>query len=447
MANPPPYVPSFSFSGFQETNPTDPPPGPMLDNEYDNISESLNQTITALSSVRRSDGALVNGIVTPESLSSDLTIGVQTPTAWVTAHAYVAGNIVVQSNTFYLCLVSHTSGVFATDLAAVKWVSVTLSITGYSADQVTYDHTISGLAAVNVKTAIDEVDADVDALQALQTFVPKLAQGRLTLETGVPVSTSDQLAKGTIYYTPYVGNLISLYSGTTWVTRAFGEISLALTATSGKPYDVFVYDNAGAAALETLVWTNDTTRATALVRQDGVWCKTGALTRRYVGTFYASATDQCEDSQKKRYVWNMYNRVWRGCRSPLETTDSWPYSSAVTRQANASTANQFDFVRGLDEDIVSATLITASSNSVVGNAMYSGIGLDITTAFATDCAPVVFRAAVANMYGSVTAAYSGQPGIGRHFLTWLERGDGGTATWLGDNGGLMQSGMRGSVFA
>jgi hypothetical protein len=158
MANPPPYVPSFSFSGYQETNPTSPLPGPMVDNELDNIANSLGLTITALSSVRRSDGALVNGIVTPESLSSDLTIGVQTPTAWVTAHAYTVGNIVVQSNKFYLCVVSHTSGVFATDLPT-KWTEVTLSITGYSADQVTYDNAISGLLAVNVKTALDEINA------------------------------------------------------------------------------------------------------------------------------------------------------------------------------------------------------------------------------------------------------------------------------------------------
>lgn len=170
MPNPPAFVPGFSYSGYQANNPTLPLPGPMVDNDFANVSDSLNTTITALGNIRRSDGALANGIVTLQSLASDLTIGVQTPTAWVTAHAYAAGNIVVQSNKFYLCLVAHTSGVFATDLAAVKWVEVTLSISGYSADQVIYDHTISGLVAVNVKTALDEIDAKVDALQAATVF-------------------------------------------------------------------------------------------------------------------------------------------------------------------------------------------------------------------------------------------------------------------------------------
>jgi len=41
--------------------------------------------------------------------------------AWVTATAYVRGDYVVQAGAYYLCLVGHTSGVFATDLAAGYW--------------------------------------------------------------------------------------------------------------------------------------------------------------------------------------------------------------------------------------------------------------------------------------------------------------------------------------
>ena len=36
---------------------------------------------------------------------------------------------------------------------------------------------------------------------------------RLTLESGVPVSTSDQIAKTTIYLTSYKGNTINFYDG------------------------------------------------------------------------------------------------------------------------------------------------------------------------------------------------------------------------------------------
>ncbi|MFH0303324.1 hypothetical protein AAFX91_40605 [Bradyrhizobium sp. 31Argb] len=49
------------------------------------------------------------------------------PTAWVTTTAYTAGppaSAVVQAGETYVCLASHTSGTFATDLAAGKWIKV-----------------------------------------------------------------------------------------------------------------------------------------------------------------------------------------------------------------------------------------------------------------------------------------------------------------------------------
>jgi hypothetical protein len=47
-------------------------------------------------------------------------------TAWVTAHAYAVGNYVMQSGTMYYCVTAHTSGTFATDLAAGRWVAQTI---------------------------------------------------------------------------------------------------------------------------------------------------------------------------------------------------------------------------------------------------------------------------------------------------------------------------------
>lgn len=41
--------------------------------------------------------------------------------AWITATGYVVGDGVAQAGSSYICLVAHTSGVFATDLAANKW--------------------------------------------------------------------------------------------------------------------------------------------------------------------------------------------------------------------------------------------------------------------------------------------------------------------------------------
>lgn len=43
---------------------------------------------------------------------------------WVTSTGYVVGQLVVQAGVVYRCATAHTSGTFATDLAASKWVSV-----------------------------------------------------------------------------------------------------------------------------------------------------------------------------------------------------------------------------------------------------------------------------------------------------------------------------------
>jgi hypothetical protein len=48
--------------------------------------------------------------------------------AWVTSHGYVLGDLVVQTGVNYYCAIAHTSGTFATDLAAGKWYALTGSI-------------------------------------------------------------------------------------------------------------------------------------------------------------------------------------------------------------------------------------------------------------------------------------------------------------------------------
>jgi hypothetical protein len=87
MANPDPYEVSFSFAGFQATSPQEPLPGGSLDNELANIATALNTTIDALQNVRRADGALVNGIVTLDSLADEVTTKFQGASAYQLAVA------------------------------------------------------------------------------------------------------------------------------------------------------------------------------------------------------------------------------------------------------------------------------------------------------------------------------------------------------------------------
>jgi hypothetical protein len=271
-----------------------------------------------------------------------------------------------------------------------------------------------------------------------------LCTGRLTLTTGVPVTTSDVVAVGTLYFTPYKGNKIALYDGAAvWNVRTLTELSIAVPAVANQLYDVYVFDNAGTPTLELTAWTNDTTRATAIVLQDGVYVKNGATTRRYVGSFRTIAASQTDDSLTKRYVWNYYNRVSRQMKA-IDTTNSWTYSTAAYRQANANTANQLDMVIGVIEEVVNATVIAKVSTTTASVSCAAGIGLDSTT---INSAINGFNSTDTTNSPTEHATWSGYPGVGRHFLAWLELASGTpTQTWYGDIGGTsMQTGITGTM--
>lgn len=256
---------------------------------------------------------------------------------------------------------------------------------------------------------------------------------RLTLTSGTPVTTSDVTAATTLYFTPYKGSLISLYDGTSiWATISSAEMSIAVPATTSQMYDVFCYNNSGVPTLELLAWTNDTARATALVLQNGVYVKSGATTRRYVGSFRTTGVSgQTEDSNAKRYVWNMYNRVVRNLRR-IETTASWTYSTNTLRQANAAAANQLDFVRGLDEDAIRADVMAQASTSAGSfPAVTVAIGLDSTTTAQVPYSQTIWPASSAAT--PLFAYYTGLPGLGRHTLVWLEASAQATTTWVGNS--------------
>lgn len=186
-------------------------------------------------------------------------------------------------------------------------------------------------SALNVSTsAFLFVDVVSSLAQGMDLAAQAVAPGgRLTLESGVPVSTTDQAAKTTIYYAPYVNNIIVLWDGNRWQPVTFAETSLAIgTVTADLGFDVFGYLSSGALAVEKLAWTSATARATALSLEDGRYCKSGDKTRLYLGSFYSNTTTTTEDSLNCRFVYNAYNKVSRaGYASELPTAFSYSTSA------------------------------------------------------------------------------------------------------------------------
>lgn len=270
-------------------------------------------------------------------------------------------------------------------------------------------------------------------------------QGRLTVLSGSAVA--DGTGASSIYFTPYLGNNISLYDGVAnWIMIPFVETQLALgTLTNALTYDVFAYNNAGTMALELLAWSTATVRATGLVLQNGVWVKSGATTRRYLGTFFTTASTTTEDSVLNRYVWNYYNRV----RRPMvrtETTANWTYNTAAWRESNGGAgSNRLSIVVGIAETLLSLKAVSSASNNTADVMVDVGIGEDVTNS--TVALGQAFHAGPSSTtIGTGWAMLDKYPAIGKHFYSWLEFGPGSnTTTWYGNGSG--QQGITGFVEA
>ena len=86
---------------------------------------------------------------------------------WTTATAYSSSDIVaVDTYDYYYCLVAHTSGVFATDLAAGKWTLIwqgTATVDAAEAAQLAAE--AAQLAAENAKTAAELAETNAETAE------------------------------------------------------------------------------------------------------------------------------------------------------------------------------------------------------------------------------------------------------------------------------------------
>ncbi len=335
------------------------------------------------------------------------------------------------------------------DIEAGQIVTVIYDSTGPTWQMQSQTAIAPGAGTVtNVATGVGLRGGPITGTGTVNLATQNAASGRLTLTTGVPVTTVDVTAATTIYYTPYNGLDNDIYSGAVWTRFQLSQLSIAVPATTDTAYDVFLDYNAGTPALALEAWSSLTARATALVYQDGVLVLSGTTTKKYLGSFRTTGVSgQTADSVANRFVWNYYNRQVRPM-TRFETTDSWTYTTATVRQANGSTANQLNFFIGVSEDAVNAIMYVGIDNP--GQiAACVGIGLDSTTAFSSNSS---FSRIDTKSYGLtvLSASYMGLPGIGSHYLSWLEVSQAsGTTTWIGDGAAITvvasASGIIGSI--
>lgn len=206
--------------------------------------------------------------------------------------------------------------------------------------------------------------------------------GRLTLESGVPISATDQLAKTTIYYTPYVHNVIRLWNGSRWVSVEFAETSIALgTLTANIGYDVFAYLDGGVLALELLAWTNETTRATDVTLQDGRYCKNGDKTRLLLGSFYTDTATTTVNAKSKRFLYNFYNKTTVDSSGSGSTSHT--YTTATLREFNGGT--------NVTRQLLFNGDVVYYPHIIVFKPVHQGANLAVVTGFSVNGANAAFN--------------------------------------------------------
>lgn len=281
-------------------------------------------------------------------------------------------------------------------------------------------------------------------------------QGRLSLATGVAITTADIAGSPWVYYVPFIGDRVPVYDGTNFISRSIGDWrSLPLTDTSmagwhqsGRNFDAFIINDAGTVRLGTgAAWTDgavagsDIARGTGAGSTDlelfqGVWVNRNDIIIRfgtatdatvfvaarratYVGSFRTTANGQTDDTQKRRLVYNLEQapRVV----FTKEPANSWVYNVATWRQQNANVNNRIEVLAGLAGSLIDIkTTARASGSDATTRAVFAGIGVDKTN----DDGSIFNRVGNANntAWAYPEAVYIGNVALGFHFFAVLEKG-------------------------
>lgn len=193
MSQPTPYERAFNFTNQQAVTPSAPLPADKVDLEYNLIKVSLDETQANMALLQRDDGAVRNQSIGYDQLKPELNgFGFNPPSEWLTATNYIARDTVFHLSNFYSCVTSHISGVFATDLAAGKWLLIAdftaaTTAAAASAAAALVSQNAAAASATTASNAAASTDADVIATAAdrVQTGLDRVATAADRVQTGL----------------------------------------------------------------------------------------------------------------------------------------------------------------------------------------------------------------------------------------------------------------------
>lgn len=237
----------------------------------------------------------------------------------------------------------------------------------------------SGALNNKIDTVSGIFNAQISSINVNVSTLSNVCNGRLSL------SSTDSSYSGsgtTMYFVPHNGNSISLYNGSSWTNINFSSktVSLFSSLSPNTIYDVFGYLNNNDISFQLVSWTMydpsypnleepeinpwNSYRTNALSKIDGVYCKSGDNTRRYLGTIRTGASAFL-DNESNRFVCNAYNKIKKYIYSDVNPindepyfTFSWIYSSSDVRKIPY--IPEISVINGLDSNIDLKIVLDAS---------------------------------------------------------------------------------------
>lgn len=295
-----------------------------------------------------------------------------------------------------------------------------------------------------------------------------IAQGYLTLSSSTtnPILQTDSVAATSVYFTPFIGNLISIPDGSTFTTYTFTQLTLGVQALqAGGLFDVFGFlylgnpfigvgpvwntNSAGVCSRGTGAATTELTRLngvlvnannlTGLIINGGSLYDCATRCGVYLGTIYIDPLNAghvtCHRSwgQLRRWgVWNYYNRqpVYLKCGD--STTPTWTYGTATFRPSNGDVNNSLTLLTGFSEDPVSINFLQRTATTADATSFGEiAIGFNSTSSVVGNTNPTgkVSNGTSQFVFNNI-ARFEGLPatvatsGIGIQTVSCLEAGDG-----------------------
>ncbi|WP_213775129.1 hypothetical protein [Bradyrhizobium sp. dw_78] len=250
-----------------------------------------------------------------------------------------------------------------------------------------------------------------------QTNVVTTPQGRLTPVSQTPFISTDVFSAVGIFYTPYVGSIVPIYNGTSFVPTEFTELTLNLTSShqANTIYDVFVINYKDIPTLVTgPAWASSAAGTssrgsgngtTQVARLSGVYVNAAGFSGlngttdysvspnegTYVGSIFIDASPgevSCNFAYGQSRKWGVWNAYYRGEVSLLvgDPSVDWEYTTGIALQpAHNNTANSLTVFSGLQEEPATITFtqrFTAQSQLAGSESQQrSGIGVNTTAEY------------------------------------------------------------------